>query len=203
MKSSHIFFNENTFYTTPSQIVEFTFCNRFIYFMKGLGIPQNASKHYKVNKGNDIHNNREVTNTEYLRESIGAIDKDIGTELVSKKYQLKGKVDELLTLEDGTLAPLDYKYTSYQGYIYKTHQLQLTLYALMAEEIYNQKVDKGFVVYCREENNIQTLEITEELKIEAIETLAQYQKVLNGYYPSATKDENKCEDCCYRNICIK
>lgn len=203
MKSFHTLFNENTFYVTPSQIVEFTFCNRFVYFMKCLGIPQNADKHYKVNKGNKIHENREVNNTEYIRKSVGAIDKNIGIELTSKKYQLKGKVDELLTLEDETLAPLDYKYTPYKGYVYKTHQLQITLYAIMAEEMYHQKVDKGFVVYCRNENSIQTLEITDKLKLEAIETLDNYQKVLNGYYPMATKDQSKCEDCCYKNICIK
>jgi hypothetical protein len=57
IKSSQNFFNENQYYITPSEIIEFLYCKRFIYFMKCLGIRQYEEKRYKVQKGREIHEN--------------------------------------------------------------------------------------------------------------------------------------------------
>ncbi len=70
MKLSQSFFNENQYYITPSEIIEFLYCKRFIYFMKCLGIRQYEEKRYKVQKGREIHEKREKENRDYLRKKL-------------------------------------------------------------------------------------------------------------------------------------
>jgi len=203
MKLSRSFFNENQYYITPSDMIEFFYCKRFIYYMKCLGISQNEEKRFKVMMGRQIHDNKENRNRDYLRKKIGSCEKIIGVNLVSEKYGVRGNADEIHKLEDGTMAPLDYKYAVYNERLFKTYKNQIVLYALMIEEVYNKPVSKGFLVYCREENRLIEVGITQEDKDRVIDYIDEFRRILEGYYPQATKQKSKCLDCCYRNICIK
>ena len=161
MKSSQSFFNENQYYITPSEIIEFLYCKRFIYFMKCLGIRQYEEKRYKVQKGREIHEKREKENREYLRKKLGVVSKEVSISLVSNRLKTRGKVDEVLTLEDGTMAPLDYKFAEYDDIVYSTYLTQVVMYGLMIEEIYEKAVNKGFIVYCRNGYMVKEIEITD------------------------------------------
>lgn len=202
MQSSQNSFSEYVGYVTPSDIIEFLYCKRFIYFMKCLGIKQNEDKRYKVQLGKNLHNIKEGTNRNYLRKKIGSIRKLIEVPLISEKHMIKGKVDEVNFLEDGTAAPLDYKFAVYKDITFKTYKTQMILYSIMVEEMFDIVVNKGYLVYCRGGNELIEVSITSEIKVDAIKTLEEYKKVLTGYYPTATRDKAKCIDCCYRNICI-
>lgn len=203
MKSSQSFFNEYQYYITPSDIIEFLYCKRFIYFMKCLGIEQHEDKRFKVMMGREVHEKRGRQNKDYLRRSISSCGKLLDVSLVSEKYGIRGKADEVHTLEDGTMCPLDYKYASYEEKLYDTYKSQLVLYALMIEEIYGKTVKKGYIVYCREENRLVEVDITNEDREKVVSYIDEYREVLDGYYPGPTKQKSKCLDCCYRNICIK
>ena len=104
---------------TPSEVIEHIFCPRFTYFMNVLMIPQFEDRRYKVLKGRKVHKHREEENTEYLRRRIGAVEKERQVYLPSPKLRVRGSVDEVLTLEDGTMAALDYKYTPYREKAFK------------------------------------------------------------------------------------
>ncbi len=171
--------------------------------MKCLGISQNEERRYKVQKGREIHEKREKQNRDYLRKKTGSIDKVIGVNLVSQIMGIRGKVDEIHFLVDGSLAPLDYKFAKYEEKLYSTYKNQMVLYALMIEEVYKKPVNKGFLVYCRDGNNVIELKIGDKEKNEAKRNIKEYQDVLNGYFPKATKYKSRCIDCCYRNMCIK
>lgn len=203
MKSSQNFFNEFSSYITPSDIIEFLYCKRFIYYMKCLGIQQYEEKRYKVQKGRDIHEKKERENREYLRKKLGSIDKKINANLYSEKYKIKGIVDEVLTLEDGTMAALDYKFAEFDEIIYSTYKAQILMYSLMISEMYNKEVKKGFLIYCRSKNLIKEIEISNKDLNKLKKDIEEYVLVLGGYYPKATKSKLRCIDCCYRNICIK
>ncbi|ABN54415.1 MAG TPA: CRISPR-associated protein Cas4 [Hungateiclostridium thermocellum] len=203
MKSSQSFFNENQYYITPSDMIEFLYCKRYIYYMKCLGIDQNVEKRFKVMIGREIHEKRGEQNKNYLPKKIGSIHKMIGVNLVSEKYGIKGNADEVHTLADGTMAPLDYKFARYDERLFKTYKNQLVMYAIMIEETFGRKVNKGFLVYCREGNRLVEVCVTEEDKDKLCRCIEEYKMVLDGYYPEATKQKSKCLDCCYKNICIK
>lgn len=201
MKSSPDSFNEYVGYVTPSDIIEFLYCKRFIYYMKCLGIRQNEDKRYKVQLGRNLHEGKEDTNRNYLRKKIGSIRKLIEVPLVSEKRMIKGKVDEVNFFEDGSAAPLDYKFAVYKDITFKTYKTQMILYSIMIEEMYDISVNRGYLVYCRGGNELMEVPINPEMKEDALKTLEEYKKVLTGYFPSATRDKAKCIDCCYRNIC--
>ncbi len=203
MKSFQSFFNENNYYVTPSEIIEFLYCKRFIYFMKCLGIRQYEEKRYKVQKGRTLHSKREKENKDYLRKKLGVTAKDIDVSLVSDTYRIKGIVDEVLTLSNGTMAPLDYKFAFYDSKVYDTYRTQIVMYALMIEEIYGKVVDKGYIVYCRKGYDVKEIEITSQLKSKVNKTISEYLKVVQGHFPKATKYKARCIDCCYKNICIR
>ena len=189
-------------FVTPSEVIEYLFCPRFIYYMNVLNIEQHEHKRKLVNKGRDIHALKMVRNKDYLRKKIGAIDKEIDVYLSSEKYKLVGRIDEVLFLKDNTAAPMDYKYAFWENRIYKTLKMQQTLYALLIEENFDKKVEKAFLVYVRSKNHLEAIHITENMKKEAMEIVNEIFDILNlNYFPKKTKDKNKCLDCTYRNLC--
>ena len=203
MKSSQSFFDEFDYYITPSELIEFNYCKRFIYYMKCLNIPQFEENRFKVQKGREIHSIKENENKKYLRKKLGAIDKKINVDLYSKKYKIKGIVDEVLTLNDNTMAPLDYKFAKFDEVLYKTYKEQMLMYALMIEEMYDCKVEKCFLVYTRSSNLVKEFSVEEKDISKLKKNIKEYFKVMQGFFPKATPSKARCIDCCYKNICIK
>ncbi|MEE9430979.1 MAG: CRISPR-associated protein Cas4 [Melioribacteraceae bacterium] len=186
---------------TPSHIIEYLFCPRFIYFQYVLAIPQHEEKSYKAIKGRNIHELKIVQNKDYLRKKIGAKEKHLDVYLTSKK--LRGKIDEVLELNDGSFAPLDYKFAKYNDIVYSTYKTQLYCYALLIEENFNKKVTKGFIVYVRSKNKLITIDIEEAEKEKTLDIIEKVIEIINdNKYPKATSYKKRCFTCTYRNICI-
>lgn len=194
-------FNENEVYVTPSEIIEFMYCQRFTYFMNCLDIKQNEDKRYKVIKGRNVHEDKSTENMSYVRKRIEGAAKYINVYMVSKNLGLKGIVDEIYELKDGTFAPLDYKYAVYEEKEFLTYKTQIALYSLLIEDVYKYTVNRMFLVYCRSSNLLKELEFGDKEREEAMKSVGDYKKVLRGYYPKATRYKARCIDCCYRNIC--
>lgn len=187
---------------TPSEIIQYLYCPRFTYFEKVLGIPQFEEKSYKAMRGRHLHEKKATINKEYLRKKIGAVDK------LQEQYLtnalLRGKVDEILTLGDGTMAPLDYKFAEFKDKIFSTYKTQLACYALLIEDNFGKEVNKGFLVYTRSANKVIEIDIGAAQKKEVREcALAIIDVIGNNRFPKATKAKKRCIDCTYRNICIK
>lgn len=189
---------------TPSLMLEYLYCPRFIFYMKVLEIPQNEETRFKVTEGRIVHTHKALTNQDYKRKKLGVIKKESEQKLYSETYHIHGKVDEVLFLDDGTAAPLDYKYALFKKKIYTTYKIQSVMYGLLIKGAYNIPVNRGFIVYTRSKNHLEQIDIGEkdftrvQRNIEAILNIIQ-----NNRYPGATSYKNRCLDCCYRNICSK
>lgn len=190
-------------YVTASVLLEYLFCPRFIFYMKCLCIDQNEDKRWKVLKGREVHEGKERTNIDYLRKRIGCVDKEINVYMASEKYRIHGVVDEVLTLNDGTMAPLDYKFAEYHDTIFRTQRYQSVFYGLLISENYKKDVKRGFICYTRSKNMLKEVPVTDK---EIKELLKMIDEIINitrkGYYPKGTKFTTACIDCCYRNICV-
>lgn len=190
-------------YISASILLEYLFCPRFIYFMNCLCLDQHEDKRYKVLKGREVHEGKERTNVNYLRKRIGCIAKETSVYLSSNKYHIHGEIDEVLTLTDGTMAPLDYKFAEYKDTVFRTHRYQSVFYALLIKENYTKEVKRGFICYVRSSNLLKEIPIREvdfyQIQKMISEILDISQKC---YYPKGTMDKVKCIDCCYRNICV-
>lgn len=187
---------------TPSHIIEYLYCPRFTFFEYVLAIPQYEEKNYKVMRGRGLHDQKLEQNKDYLRKRIGAVDKLVDQYLTNGL--LRGRVDEVLKLSDGTMAPLDYKFAQYEGKVYETYQRQLFCYAWLIEENFGCKVTKGFLVYTRSNNKVVEVAITETDKQLVKDAAYAIETIIDkNFYPKATKYKQRCLSCTYRNICTR
>lgn len=190
-------------FITASILLEYLFCKRFIFFMNCLCIPQNEKTRYKVIQGRELHEEKKNINTEYLRKKIGAVEKIISVFMSSDKYKIKGEVDEVLTLTDGTMAPLDYKFAEYKDTIFNTHKYQIVFYGLLIRETFQKDVNRGYIVYTRSKNLLKEVLIRKEDFDTLIKFIDEIFEISEKcYYPKVSRNQMKCIDCCYRNICI-
>lgn len=189
---------------TPSEIMEFLYCPRFIYYMQCLNIPQNEHNRFKVQKGREVHEFKSNTNKEYVRKKLDCVKKEINVFLHSRKLGLKGKVDEVLLFKDGSMAPLDYKFAEYKGVIYSTYRLQTLVYGGLISENYGKPVFKGYLCYTRSKNYLAEIKFTKQDWLTLDSVIKDMRRVIDtNYYPKATKYRARCVDCCYKNICIE
>lgn len=187
---------------TPSHIIEYLYCPRFTYYEHVLRIPQFEDRHYKVEKGRNLHDLKLERNKDYLRKRVGAVDKYIDQYLTNEL--LRGVIDEVLVLNDGTMAPLDYKFAKFEERVYNTYQTQLECYAVLIEDNFQQQVNKGFLVYTRSANKLVEVAIGKDAKQEVRNICKKVNEIIfNNFFPSATKYKKRCIGCTYRNICIK
>ena len=189
---------------TPSIVMEYLYCPRFIYYMLYLKISQHEGKRYKVQRGKDSHQRKLKVNKSYLRKKIGVKEKIIDQKLYSTKYNIHGIVDEILFLEEGTAASLDYKFAKYKERTFLTHKYQAAMYSLMIEDNYNVEVEKAFIVYIRSKNKLVKIDLKNEIYNDLQNILNEIINIIQkGYFPKRTKYKSRCRDCTYRNICIK
>ncbi len=196
--------DESTPMITPSEIIEHIYCPRFTYFMNCLNIPQHEENRYKVLKGRELHKRREKINVDYLRKRLGVTDKEVAVYIASKTLGIRGVIDELLYLSDGTIAPFDYKYTEFTEFTFQTHKVQSILYALALMENYEKPVKRGFICYAKYGFKVKEIIYTEKDLCYAKNIVKEvFEIIMKGYFPKKTRWQNRCIDCCYRNICIK
>ncbi|NVZ11569.1 CRISPR-associated protein Cas4 [Allochromatium humboldtianum] len=194
---------ERTPMLTPSEVLEHIYCPRFTWFMNVQQIPQHEESRFKVLKGREVHRRRATENRDYLRRKIGAVKREIEVYLASPSLHLRGIVDEVLWLKDGTMAPLDYKYTEARDQVFKTHETQVTLYGMLIEAVYKKPVQRGYVAYVRDGSQLQEVAITEAAKQEMRCLVEQIFAIIRtGRLPARASSRLRCEDCCYKNICV-
>ncbi len=189
------------FSIATSVMLEYLYCPRFTYFEYVLDIPQKEENRFKVQKGRTVHEKIRKTNPDYLRKKIGAIDKKSDIYLTSNEG-LRGIVDEIFFMRDGTASPLDYKFAAYKNRVFETYRFQLVFYGKLIIDNFHVPVNKGYIIYTRSKNKL--IEI--ELKNKDFDNLKKILKIIteiikNGKYPKPTKYKNRCVDCCYKNIC--
>jgi CRISPR-associated exonuclease Cas4 len=186
-----------------SDVLEYLFCPRFIYYMYCLDIPQHEEKRFKVIKGREVHETRKLTNRDYVRKKLNCIRKESDVFIASKKHHIKGIVDEVLFLDDGTAAPLEYKFAEYKDQIFKTYKFQLVLQSLLIRENYNIEVNRAYLCFTRSNSLVKEMEITNSDFKKAEKIIEEIVDIVQkGLYPKTSTSSRKCVDCCYRNICV-
>jgi|SRR5699024_3266719 len=187
---------------TPSDVIQYLYCPRFTYFEYVLAIPQYEEKSYKAIRGRELHDYKQNVNTDYLRKKIGVTEKHQEQYLTNDF--LRGKVDEVLELDDDTAAPLDYKFAKYKDRIFNTYKTQIYCYAWLIEDNFSMSVDRGYLVYTRSKNKLIEVAVTPESKNKVKEAAQEIIDIIDqNRFPKATRYKKRCRGCTYRNICIK
>lgn len=187
---------------TPSLMLEYLYCPRFIYYMEVLHIKQQEDKRFKVKIGREIHRQKSLENRDYKRKKIGVVEKLTEQPLYSDKWHIHGIVDEILILDDGTAAPLDYKFAEYKERVYNTYRMQLTMYGMMINDKMGYEVKRGYLVYTRSKSHIEEVEIGQKERDEVLKYTDEILNIIQaGIFPKVKGVKRKCIDCCYRNLC--
>lgn len=187
---------------TPSHIIQYLYCPRFTYFEYVLRIPQYEDRHFKVNRGREVHERKAKENIDYLRRRIGVKEKWLNQYLTNDL--IRGEVDEIFLLENDSMAPLDYKFARYEGRIYETYKTQLFCYAWLIEQNFGKRVEKGFLIYTRSKNKLIEVVVGEADLAKIKKAAKSIQFIIQtNKYPKATKYKRRCLSCTYRNICTK
>jgi CRISPR-associated exonuclease Cas4 len=188
---------------TPSEVLEYLFCPRYTYFENVLGIPEHQEKRFKVVQGRQVHHEKQKRNRAYLRQKLGVMKREMEVYLSTPQKHLRGQIDEVLTLDDGTMAPLDYKFAEWKNRLYTGYRMQLVLYGLLIRENYGKPVRRGFLVYTRSQNFVLPVELAESDFEKAIDILQDIIYIVRtGFLPKRTPYKQRCVDCCYKNICV-
>lgn len=189
---------------TVTHALEHLYCPRFTYFEYVLAVPERQERRLLVQKGRTAHEERRRINPNYLRKKLGVTARSFDVPLSSTRLGLRGSVDEVLTLADGSMAPFDYKFAEDRGRVYRNQKVQSLLYGLMIRETFARPVNRGFLCYLRSKNKVVPIEFTEADFAEAEAILKEILNVIQtGCFPRATAVKARCRDCCYRNICIQ
>jgi len=171
-----------------SDVLEYLFCSRFIYYMYCLDIPQHEEKRFKVLKGREVHETRKLTNRDYVRRSLCCIRKESDVFIASKEHHIKGIVDEVLFLEDGTAAPLEYKFAEYKEKVFKTYKFQLVLQALLIRENYNIEVNRAYLCFTRSNSLVKEIEISTSDFKKADKIIQEILDIVQkGLYPKTSR----------------
>ncbi|MEA1946121.1 MAG: CRISPR-associated protein Cas4 [Thermodesulfobacteriota bacterium] len=194
-------FEESGYSLTATHLLEYLFCPRFTYFEYVLNIPQHEEKRFKVEVGRKIHERARKVNPDYLRKKVGVKDKQSDVYL-SGRMGIRGIVDEILFLDDGTAVPLDYKYAEYKDRTFKNHRFQLVFYAQLIKDNFHVPVNRGFIVYTRSKNKLVEVPIQQKDFNELEKIVGDLLDIIQKCrYPKPTRYKRRCLDCCYRNIC--
>jgi CRISPR-associated exonuclease Cas4 len=178
-----------------SDIAQYLYCPRKIYFIKVMGL---RILKPKMEMGKEIHEG--IYDKLRRRKRIWRVDAEIveNVYLESEKYGIRGYVDAVLKCGE-ELIPVDVKYTKFDEIFYNW-KMQLVAYAVLVEENFRCVVKK-VLVYLTETNDWVEVSIFPEDR-EALKRIIKKIEgiILNERYPPATKSK-KCEYCEMLKIC--
>ncbi|MFN8931865.1 MAG: CRISPR-associated protein Cas4, partial [Pseudanabaena sp.] len=152
-----------------------------------------VENHYTI-EGTDLHQ-RVHTVGENQREETWQIR---AIWLKSEQYGLIGKSD-LIEEVDGNLYPIEYK-RGHKGE-WDNDVMQVVAQALCLEEMTGKSVTKGYVYYAQTHQR-QEIEITSELRKEAIAAISEISQMMEtGKMPPAIYG-NRCKGCSLFKQCV-
>lgn len=113
---------------------------------------------------------------------------------------LRGRVDRIMiSRSDGSIIPFELK--SREERIFHSDEIQLAAYAILLEDYYKIKVEKGFIEVG---NKKQEILLDDKLKGEVIQLISEIRKIYhpNAEIPPIQSNFNKCRICEFKQECM-
>lgn len=180
-----------------SLIRQFLFCQRIPYFSEVLGI--RGVKPTWVKTGNQFHSKQVILSKQRTLKRFdldeGKIHFDIN--LTSENIGIHGICDGLIETEE-EVVPIEIKNSASLTFATK---LQVIGYGLVAEEVFNKKLQIGFALL-GPKGKAQLIEISIEERDLFFKELEKLQNVINKrVMPESDATNVKCAQCEYLNFC--
>ncbi len=180
---------------TVSDIVQYYYCPRKVYFIRTLQIPQTSKKKMVYGRIDESEELNRMLNRKDLfgikKEMVSEIRRRIS--ISNEKLKLYGIVDLFLILIDKEYIPIELKYSDFPELDIRWKK-QLYAYASLMDSNFNTIVKRG-ILYFTKQNITKQIEITYEnkkqieLDVEKILTLIRTE-----HLPPKTESK-KCRYC--------
>ncbi|HON36463.1 MAG: CRISPR-associated protein Cas4 [Methanothrix sp.] len=190
---------------TVSDVKQYLYCPKIIYFDHVLHIPKPPDE--KLKTGKDKHDS--ITAREKRRKGaifydpeLDGAEKMFRVELESSTLGLRGVLDYLVRT-DREFIPVDYKFGhSHKGSVQLNHKYQLAAYALLVEESFKTVVRRGFIHYSRDPINVR-IDLDDEIRRRTLKVIREIAQIIEDEIePAGTRNSSRCIDCEYRKYCI-
>ncbi len=187
-----------TFPLTVTDVVEYAFCPKFTYFINVLGLGQFEQKRGSVSAGRKLHNRHERSNLDYVPQGFKG-KKIIACKFFSEKYELSGKIDEAIDMENEIIL-IERKYSDNHK-IYPALRIQLGLLSVLIEENMCKPVRKAIVIFNKTQRKVIHVIIDDSIRDESLAMLNDVKKIIKSEIMPESEFDNRCLNCCFRRIC--
>lgn len=185
-----------------SDIVQYFYCPRKVYYLKVLGVPFKTRRKMEVGKEEDALEEDRVGD----RKTIYGIERSLVKEIIHNIYLedpglgLAGQVDTLLHLNGGEYVPVDSKYTE-EAVVHRQYRKQLAAYSLLVDRAFGCRVGHGIVYFIKQKAAV-CIEIPEFEKKALIKDIESIRKILVGESIPRKSAESKCGYCEVAKFCV-
>jgi CRISPR-associated exonuclease Cas4 len=183
---------------TVTDVRQYLYCPRLLYFRFSQPLTHRLS--FKMDEGVQMHQRAGELERRRSLRTYGLTDgkRRFGLELASQRLRVRGKLDMLIEREVESV-PVEFKHARARGQT--NHRYQLTLYALLAEELGVRPVRRGFLLYLLD-NMAHEVVVTEGMRRYVTRTLAEMRAVASGErLPDGTRRLGRCRPCEYLRFC--
>lgn len=185
-----------------SDITQYFYCPRKVYFLRTLGISPSPRK--KMDAGKEEHE-REYRRIRERKTIYGFNREDVKKvfhklPIEAPEHSLHGRVDTVVLLKGGKVIPVDVKYSSFTK-VKRNWKKQLVAYAILLEAKFGKEVRSGVLYFPRKRKKVD-VEIRQKDKefihkdIENILKLIRSEKI-----PNVQKGK-KCNYCEMKKFCV-
>ena len=183
---------------TATDLKQWAYCSRIPFYRYVL--PVRPAPTYKMQRGKDVQAAVEALERRRGFRAYGMREgkRHFGLWLHSERMGLSGKLDLLIATDDACY-PVDFKDT--EGGPRRNHRLQLTAYALLAEEAFARPAPDGFI-YLAPERRVVGLHLNERDREDVREAVRQMRQMMDSEeLPAPTAVLARCAGCEFRNFC--
>ncbi|MBI2527296.1 MAG: CRISPR-associated protein Cas4 [Candidatus Rokubacteria bacterium] len=183
---------------TATDLKQWAYCPRIPFYRHVL--PVRAAPTYKMERGKHVQAAVEALERRRGFRAYGMRqgERRFGVWLHSERLGLSGKLD-LLILTPEACYPVDFKDT--EGGPRRNHRLQLTAYALLAEEAFERPAPDAFI-YLVPEKRVVGLALTEADREDVRVALGEIRRMIEREeLPAPTAARGRCAVCELRNYC--
>lgn len=188
-------------YLTATDLMNYHYCPRILYFIHTLKKPQFTTK--KEYKGREKEN---VFQTQAKRTKVvktyPKLPKKFKVQLISENLGIKTIADSIMIDKEKNEAyPIQAKFSFTPRKIYKGQKAQLVMESLLIEEQLGYVVPYGFIKFLRS-GDLVKVNISEEDKVKVLDTFNEILDLMSSEkLPKMTKYRKRCVDCCFKKIC--
>ncbi len=181
-----------------SDIKQYCFCRRTIYFKYVLPIPSLVS--YKMTRGKKTQQTlqQKESRRTLTRYGLNEGTREWNVWLSSDALNLTGIMDLLIVGEDGTRYPVEVKETTRA--FTPGHKYQLVCYALLLEDQYHCHVRSGFLY--SPPRHLLHQKITPNMRQYTLQLCDRVREVMSDErMPPGVRNPGKCRNCEYLRYC--